>query len=176
MPEYPITEDAVGVEPSFTDAPPESLSEGEPTEPALSGPEQPPQPSYPDPDPEDVVSVPETAPEPPPLQPGQVFDDGEFADPKLKLDAQDGHEVDEIILTFTGSVKLDRKNPDHVRIVRGCKLGKSAFDGNGITALDGTVLSKKPAVKLDEDGFVKTTSLTVGVQITDIQFDSDLIE
>lgn len=55
-----------------------------------------------------------------------LFDPAMYQDPKLKIDQVDDHEIQKIKVSVSGSVILDRTNPDHVAFYNALKLGKQA--------------------------------------------------
>lgn len=66
--------------------------------------------------------TPDLAPDP---QGKKLFDPAQFDSPALRLDQVDGEDVQKIAAKFSGTVWLDRSNPDHVTLIRDLRLGQT---------------------------------------------------
>jgi hypothetical protein len=62
----------------------------------------------------------------------QVVDPAAYDDPRLKLDDVDGKRVDRISIRFSGTVDLERSNPEHVAKFRSLKLGYVGYDAQTV--------------------------------------------
>jgi hypothetical protein len=60
----------------------------------------------------------------PDAEKGALFDKADFNDPRLLLEDERGNKIDEIVLTFTGRVKLNRHDVPSVRYAKGVILSR----------------------------------------------------
>jgi hypothetical protein len=96
----------------------------------------------------------------------QMFDADAFKDPKLKIAPVDGREVDRIAFAVSGTVTLDRKNPDHVAKINAAKLGHDAE-----FQISCVVTGRSDKAKVSDDGYIEQVTRTIHVQATDLVFD-----
>lgn len=66
----------------------------------------------------------ESATAPPDPDGKALFDRSRYDDPALRIAKVDDHQIDKIRVEFSGSVMLDRKNPDDVKLFNSLALGK----------------------------------------------------
>lgn len=97
-----------------------------------------------------------------------LFDQQKYDDPRLKLQS-DNRNVDKIAVAFSGTVMLDRNNPDHVDVIRQAKIG--AEMNMAIAGVDGTWAGHADVAKMTDDGYVEEVTRTVKLKVTDVVFD-----
>lgn len=73
-------------------------------------------------DPTDEATKPEADPEP--GAQAAAFDVDDYADPALSIHKVDGHQIDRIALTFSGTVFLERGDAEDVALYNRLKLGR----------------------------------------------------
>lgn len=100
----------------------------------------------------------------------ELFDPGEYDAPELRLDTIDETTIDEIEITFSGTVSLNRRNKNACKLIRELQLGKRLnLSVNGITA------GKAFKAKQDKDsGWAKKTVLGVTARIDGVDVGADL--
>lgn len=92
----------------------------------------------------------------------KAFDPSVYDNPKLRLPDVDGKKVDKIQVRFSGTVELDRLNPDHVAFFRDAlRLGKEVDLGR----LSGVVQQKPPRQVANKDGYAGDVRQTAVVKI-----------
>lgn len=75
-----------------------------------------------------------------------LFDRTAYEDPRLKLESKDGRRIDEIVVSFNGSIMLRRHNPDDVDLWKRLKMGAEVeFTVSGRVVGDALLL--KPATE-----------------------------
>lgn len=55
---------------------------------------------------------------------GELFDKSTYDDPKLLLTDDHGNRIDEIEVSFAGTVKLTRQDAEHVRLIRDARVSR----------------------------------------------------
>jgi hypothetical protein len=102
----------------------------------------------------------------------ELFDKADYDAPELRLDTIDEATIDDIEITFTGTVTLNRRNKASCRLIRELKLGKRLN-----LHVDGLTVSKAFKAKRDPDsGWAKKTVLSVGARVDGIDVGADLDE
>lgn len=92
----------------------------------------------------------------------QVLDPSAYDDPALRIPKVDGKKVDKISVRFSGTVELDRLNPEHVAFFRDTlKLGKEI----DLADLSGVVQQKPPRQVATKDGYAGDVKQTAVVKI-----------
>lgn len=89
-----------------------------------------------------------------------LFDARDYSDPRLTLDQIDDKDVDKIRIEFSGSVMLDRKNPEDVALMRGLHLGQSLE-----LRVAATVGSKKHGYTTGKEGDLDAIVYTGGLKV-----------
>jgi hypothetical protein len=89
-----------------------------------------------------------------------LFDKADYTDPKLYLDQVDEKDVDKIRLDFSGSILLDRRNPDDVEFMRGLKLGQDVT-----LKVEAAVSSKRHGYTTGRDGDLDAVVYTAGFRV-----------
>ena len=97
----------------------------------------------------------------------EAFDPAAYDDPRLAIDTVDGHKVDKISIRLSGSVELDRTNPEHVELFNRLKIGADV-DFDKMPELAGYVSSKPPRAVRSGDGYRADVAQTCVITITDI--------
>jgi hypothetical protein len=97
----------------------------------------------------------------------ELFNPDEYDSPALKLDHVDGHKIDKISVRFSGSVDLDRNNPEHVSLFRRFAIGADV-DFQDMPPLSGYVSSKPPRSVRSGDGYRADVAQAAVITITDI--------
>jgi hypothetical protein len=102
----------------------------------------------------------------------ELFDKNDYDAPELRLDTVDEATIDDIELTFSGTVSLNRRNKNVCKLVRDLQLGKRlTLHVNGLTA------AKAFKAKQDKDsGWAKKTVLAVTCRIDGVDVGADLID
>lgn len=72
----------------------------------------------------DEAALDAVAEAPPETDSDALFDKAAYDDPALRLPKVDGEHVDKIALKFSGTIFLDRKNPQDVDLIRKMRLGR----------------------------------------------------
>lgn len=93
-----------------------------------------------------------------------LFDPSDFDREDLALPKVDGHSIDKIALTFSGTVLLDRGNPDHVALFRRAKIDADLElwiqgHGSGVTTKPNT----------NKDGDLDVVVSTRGLMIRSVR-------
>lgn len=89
-----------------------------------------------------------------------LFDARDYSDPRLSLDQIDDKDVDKIRIEFSGSVMLDRKNPEDVALMRSLHLGQSLE-----LRVAATVGSKKHGYTTGKEGDLDAIVYTGGLKV-----------
>lgn len=89
-----------------------------------------------------------------------LFNARDYSDPRLTLDQIDDKDVDKIRLEFSGSVMLDRKDPNDVALMRSLHLGQSLE-----LRVAATVSSKKHGYTTGKEGDLDAIVYTGGLKI-----------
>lgn len=93
---------------------------------------------------------------------GELFPAANFDDPKLALPPIDGKRINQIRVRFSGSVTLDRTNPEHVAWFRDTlKLGAEIDLGR----LSGVIQQKPSRQAATKDGYAGDVAQTAVVKI-----------
>jgi hypothetical protein len=102
----------------------------------------------------------------------ELFDKNDYDAPELRLDTVDEATIDDIELTFSGTVSLNRRNKNVCKLVRDLQLGKRlTLQVNGLTA------AKAFKAKQDKDsGWAKKTVLAVTCRIDGVDVGADLLD
>lgn len=75
---------------------------------------------------------------------GGLFDPEAYEDPRLNLENGDGRRIDDIAIGFTGTIVLNRRDPDDVAFYRDLQLGKTV-EFNFAGSVSGDAETIKPA-------------------------------
>lgn len=94
----------------------------------------------------------------------ELFDGAEYDDPKLRLPYVDEKPVDKISIRFSGTVDLDRMNPDHVELYRRFTLGHKIVLGD----VAGIVLNKPSRQVRDKEGYVSDVAQTAVLSVESV--------
>lgn len=95
--------------------------------------------------------------EEPNVDTGQLF---QLRKPALNLDE---HDPDDIAISISGTVKLDRSNAEHVALFRALRLGRRVE-----LAVDAVALKRPLVARLDKDDNVEGYTLTAQLSVEDI--------
>lgn len=97
---------------------------------------------------------------PPPESEDALFDKSHYDDPELALQKIDGEGVDDIVVKFSGSVTLNRTDPEDVALMRAMKGG-----GDVSLMIEGRCAKKAWSFSDDGDGGVKEVRLEHAVNV-----------
>jgi hypothetical protein len=86
-----------------------------------------------------------------------------FAEERPSLILDDG-DPDQLEVSFSGTVPLDRTNPEHVFLLNSLRLGRSLD-----LSVSGVVTARPIRAKLDEDGNLEERVLRASIRITSLE-------
>lgn len=92
----------------------------------------------------------------------EAFPAADYDDPKLRLPEIDGKKVNQIAIRFSGSIVLDRSNPEHVAYFRDTLRLGAEID---LADLSGVVQQKPSRQAATKDGYAGDVRQTAVVKI-----------
>lgn len=91
----------------------------------------------------------------------QAFDAAVY---DLPIPAQDGHKADKLVISFSGSVELDRTNADDLDLVESLRLGREVT-----MRVSGPVTRKGFGLSGGKDDAPETTTYGVSVKVQSLE-------